>query len=397
MSGMKPKERLLSHAFTSLCLGLCTQLSYRKSAALINTVLHRCDSNYVKTRTLADFAESYGNRIDAYLKSTTNKILEHHHFEVQADRVVGETPETEAPAFCNNSDDRNEIDSKMASIREKVAAINDGREPAAQILVDARLADMEIVSNGCCNISIDDIGVKQQKTKRKDGGAKDGKYVENTVIHVQADGQCYILTAIGLDNAFRMLMAFLLENRLIGHRLVFYADGAQSIKCYIEKYFASFRYTLILDWYHLKKKCKELISSSFKGTIDQKKELSRDLLRILWVGNTDGAIDFLKNLPQSTVKNEHWLQELVGYLDRKKSQIVCYALRHSFNLRISSNRVEKANDLLVAERQKHNGMSWSACGSGALAAISMVFHNGETEKWLRSSSLVFALRLDIAA
>jgi hypothetical protein len=41
--------------------------------------------------------------------------------------------------------------------------------------------------------------------------------------------------------------------------------------------------------------------------------------------------------------------------------IPVYAVRRQLGLRNSSNRGEKANDLLVAARQKHNGMSWSGC------------------------------------
>jgi hypothetical protein len=132
-----------------------------------------------------------------------------------------------------------------------------------------------------------------------------------------------------------------------------------------------------LDWYHLKKKCKELISSALRGTKEQKNDNTRNLLRMLWVGNVEEAISYLNQLDGSCIKSRHWLGELTGYLERKKPQIVCYAVRYGIGLRISSNRVEKANDLLVAQRQKHNGMSWSCAGSASLAAITMVMLNNE--------------------
>ena len=55
--------------------------------------------------------------------------------------------------------------------------------------------------------------------------------------------------------------------------------------------------------------------------------------------------------------------------------------------RVSSNRVEKANDIVVPQRQKHNGMSWSEVGSGALAQISALFHNGGLALWLHKNRL----------
>ena len=156
-------------------------------------------------------------------------------------------------------------------------------------------------------------------------------------------------------------------------------------------------YTLVLDWYHLKKKCKELISSSLKGKIEQKKAYAQSLMRMLWVGNVKEAILYLNGLDDSQVKSRHWLEKLTGYLERKETQIVCYALRHALGLRISSNSVEKANDLLVAQRQKHSGMSWSFKGSGSLASIAMVALNNETDQWLRTKSLSFSMQNKLAA
>ncbi|WP_139261072.1 hypothetical protein [Fibrobacter sp. UWOV1] len=60
-------------------------------------------------------------------------------------------------------------------------------------------------------------------------------------------------------------------------------------------------------------------------------------------------------------------------------------------LRTSSNIVEKFNDILVARRQKHNGMSWSVDGSGALAAITSAKMNNELSTWLRDSRISIKL------
>ena len=49
------------------------------------------------------------------------------------------------------------------------------------------------------------------------------------------------------------------------------------------------------------------------------------------------------------------------------------------------------NDILVAQRQKHNGMSWSKNGSGSLAAIKMVFQNGYEDIWFRQEQISFTI------
>lgn len=104
---------------------------------------------------------------------------------------------------------------------------------------------------------------------------KGGKYVENTVIHIQSGNQQYTLTAIGMRNAFISLVAFLLHNGLLeGKRLVFLSDGATIIKDYIQEYFGFREYTLILDWLHLKKKCKEFMSMAITAKNKDKKRRS---------------------------------------------------------------------------------------------------------------------------
>ena len=73
----------------------------------------------------------------------------------------------------------------------------------------------------------------------KDGGSKDGKVVENTVIHIQSKEGVYIITAVGMGKAFRILLAFLLKNHLLENRhLYFFSDGARNIRKGIKDYFA---------------------------------------------------------------------------------------------------------------------------------------------------------------
>ena len=101
----------------------------------------------------------------------------------------------------------------------------------------------------------------------------------------------------------------------------------------------------------------------------------------------ENAIKYLDSLKNSHIKNPTKIEELKGYIRRKSPNMTCYALRHELGLRISSNRVEKANDLVVAARQKHNGMSWSRKGSGALAIITTTMINGEMEAWMTGHTI----------
>jgi len=42
---------------------------------------------------------------------------------------------------------------------------------------------------------------------------------------------------------------------------------------------------------------------------------------------------------------------------------------------------EKMNDVLISDRQKHNGMSWSVSGSSALAALEALKRNNTSRHW----------------
>ena len=63
------------------------------------------------------------------------------------------------------------------------------------------------------------------------------------------------------------------------------------------------------------------------------------------------------------------INRVLTYLTNKESMIPCYRLRKAHGLRNSSNSVEKANDLIISYRQKHNCTSWTRFGSTGLALI----------------------------
>ena len=89
----------------------------------------------------------------------------------------------------------------------------------------------------------------------------------------------------------------------------------------------------------------------------------------------------LCDLDSADIKNRAVIDRLVEYLRRNAPYIPCYAIRKELGLRNSSNRGEKANDLVVSDRQKHNGMSWSKKGSVALAFLSALKRNNEYMSW----------------
>ena len=384
-SSLKPKERILSLSFLEAASCVCTKTSYRDSTDIINRFLGRSGANTIKLRTLSDTICRTGAEISQELSNITSLILTLYGFDTESGLPL------EDVVLSNNITtlalpDKVEIDTKK--IEDAIFAINDSREEKIPFKADDVI--IESVPSESVYVSVDDVGVKQQKNSRKEGSVRDSKYVENTVAHIQYGEKSYILTGIGMRNVFKSVLAFLLANNLLSHELIFMTDGARDLKSHIQSVFQFHPYTVVLDWFHLKKRCQERLSQSIRGK-DRRNAVLEKALRYLWVGDVPGATEYLRSLDSKDIKNANWLDDLISYFDNKGDAITCYALRAKLGLRNSSNPVEKANDLLVAQRQKHNGMAWSSKGSGSLAALQMVYLNNQSDYWFQKRKLKFSL------
>ena len=69
------------------------------------------------------------------------------------------------------------------------------------------------------------------------------------------------------------------------------------------------------------------------------------------------------------------LDELIGYLRKHQAKIPDYNERRIHRQFNGSGHVEKANDLLVARRQKHQSMHWSPETSDSLCALKTLMLN----------------------
>jgi hypothetical protein len=143
---------------------------------------------------------------------------------------------------------------------------------------------------------------------------------------------------------------------------------------------------MILDWHHLEQKCQELSSRICRSKL-AKTQFLRRLYRRLWRGDVLGAIAVLEaEHPQA--KNEGKLDELIGYLQARATWIPNYRQRWIERRYISTAHVAKANDLLVARRQKNRGTQWSEQTSDALAALrTLMLNRGWERYWQRREVL----------
>ncbi len=80
-------------------------------------------------------------------------------------------------------------------------------------------------------------------------------------------------------------------------------------------------------------------------------------------------------------KDEAALDRLIGYLHARAEWLPNYRQRRRDQQYIGSGQVEKANDLLVARRQKQRGMQWSEATSDGLAALRTLMLNGGWDRY----------------
>jgi hypothetical protein len=351
--------------------------SYRKSSALINRVRHQEDAT--PSRTLRDNTEYEGRQIMAQMKQQAIEILEEHNFT--ADGVP-----TETAVDCSQQVLHTLPPEQVAQTVQACAP-----EPEWEAEMSHNPVAYEDPSHSI-QVSVDDVNVKRQKSSRKEPQEpqQKRKYAHNTVAHIAHVGASYIINGQGMANVLPLVLAFLLHNHLLSHNLIFFVDGQRSLYTAILTAFTWLpSFQVILDWYHLEKRCKEQLSLALKGRVIRN-SLLEQLLPCLWHGCVDRALALLQTVDPDQIRNQDALETLMGYLERNRPYLPCYAVRKQLRLRNSSNLGEKANDLVVSDRQKHNGMSWSKPGSTALAAVTALVRNQEYKRWFQTGSLSFS-------
>jgi hypothetical protein len=162
--------------------------------------------------------------------------------------------------------------------------------------------------------------------------------------------------------------------------LLLIADGARWSQAFFTEKVAQIpTKTMILDWYHLDPKCLEASSRICRLQVARAQFLRR-LYRRLWCGDVVAAIRLLDAYrPQA--KNEPMLETLIAYLHAREAWMVNYRQRRINQQYVGSGHVEKANDLIVARRQKGPGMQWSLATSDALAALRTLMLNGGWDRY----------------
>ncbi|MDR2856011.1 MAG: hypothetical protein LBV40_07690, partial [Methanomicrobiales archaeon] len=165
--------------------------------------------------------------------------------------------------------DDGQLHRKIAFSVEKGEHIAEEKIQAAAEMLEIEpfdASDYEIPEE-TVSISADGISVKRQ-TKwrpRSKQEKEQHKRVNNTVVHVEKDGRYFVLHSGTVLGAFKQLASFLLRNKFLEKQLAFFVDGARDLNSMIHNMFRGLNIKIILDWYHLEKKCLEQLSMALKG------------------------------------------------------------------------------------------------------------------------------------
>ncbi len=150
--------------------------------------------------------------------------------------------------------------------------------------------------------------------------------------------------------------------------LLLIADGARWIRHFFLEGLAELSAKqLILDWYHLLHKCKACVRR-FGLTPTDCVQFTRRLARRLWHGQVEGALRLLEHC-RKRAQDSNAVDGFITYLQTHRPWIPNYRQRRLDQRYIGSAHAEKANDLLVARRQKGGGRQWSLLTSDCLAAL----------------------------
>jgi Uncharacterised protein family (UPF0236) len=250
-----------------------------------------------------------------------------------------------------------------------------GSEPAFPI----DKVDPRVVDEGFVIVEPDEVKTKAQPSSGR-------KEVWTYTAVVLAAGLRYALAETSAEGLWLQVSALLLELGVLGgpRRLLVLGDGASWIRTWFEGLGIGSK-AMILCWWHLRKRCYESMSSA-GGPKDRRRALEKELLGQLWRGEVEAAIELLRGTLE-WVRNSASVEELIGYLERRRAYLPDYEQRQRAGSWIASTRVEKFNDWAVSARCKHRGMSWSPTGVLALAALEAARRNDELDEWRRVREL----------
>lgn len=157
--------------------------------------------------------------------------------------------------------------------------------------------------------------------------------------------------------------------------IVAITDGAQVIRQHLHAVFGVML-VIILDWYHLGKKVRDLMSMIARNKEEKNRHL-KFIFYHLWRGEIYTVLAYLETKVQPKNAEKHL--ELIGYLNKHRDGIIDYRRRKKTGKTIGNGYIEKGCDQVIGHRQKKKGMSWRETGSRSLGILRVAELNHQWE------------------
>ena len=273
-------------------------------------------------------------------------------------------------------------------------------------LYDPKLEEVLVFEDG--------IGVKRQKDKRNDENyEKPTKRVQSDIIAIElkemkdktqqgqnteASKYRYLSplldekgeVALDMTNRLQLEWSAIYQGQPV--KLVLISDGARNIRKRFETVFGQ-PVSIILDWFHLKKRVNEILSMmGFKKEV--KKDHIKQILNHLWYGQYQATIAYIQALKphESRIYKK---EELLVYLEKHKAELINYERRKAVGKKVGSGKAEVSVNQVIGSRQKKKAMSWTPKGSYALGILCSLELNREVNHFWqqKKSSLRRSLNL----
>jgi Uncharacterised protein family (UPF0236) len=335
------------------------------------------DEDLLGRSTIIEIVHQEGERLIAAQRQRARSVLDgasEAHLAMlgppAADAAV------EEPSDIPPCDDSEEAQAEWEQVQaEWIATGFPGCVPASPVEGDQpRQVDPDLVI-----VEPDEV-----KTKAQPSTGRKEVWTHTAVVLVA--GWRYALAEATPEDLWLQVGALLLELGVLSgaRRLLVLGDGASWIRTWFEGLGIAPK-AMIVCWWHLRKRCYESMSTA-GGPKDRRRAFEKELLGQLWEGKVDAAVELLRGALQ-WVRTPKGVEDLIGYLEKRRAYIPDYQERQRAGLWIASTRVEKFNDWAVSDRCKHRGMSWSPQGVLALAALEAARRNGELDRWRQDREL----------
>jgi hypothetical protein len=362
----------------SLRDAVCDQMSDQSvGKSLIDVCQDAGDPDLLGRGTIIEIVHQEGERLIAAQRQRARSILDDAS-EAQLAMLGPATADAlgEEPSDVPPCDDGDEAQAEWEQVQAEWAATGfPGGEPALPVASD----QPREVDPGYVIVEPDEVKTKAQASTGR-------KEVWTYTAVVLVAGLRYAFAEATPEGLWLQVGALLLELGVLrgARRLLVLGDGAS----WIRTWFAGLGITpkaMIVCWWHLRKRCYESMSTA-GGPKERRRAFEKELLGQLWEGKVDAALELLRGALE-WVRTPKAVEDLIGYLEKRRAFLPDYQERQRVGLWIASTRVEKFNDWAVSDRCKHRGMSWSPQGVLALAALEAARRNGELDRWRQDREL----------